>query len=81
VAALRRAFDETMKDPQFVDAVGKGNMDINPIGGEELQQVVGRIVSASPEMVAKVKEAIKIKDVRPVPPDQAPKGGAAEGKD
>ena len=79
--ALRRAFDETMRDPLFVDAVRKGNMDINPIGGEALQQAVAQIVSASPEIVAKVKEAIRIKDVRPLPPGQAPKGGAAESKD
>jgi tripartite-type tricarboxylate transporter receptor subunit TctC len=81
VAALRQAFDETMKDPAFVDAVSKGNMDINPIGGEELQQVIGKIVSVSPDIVAKVKEAIKIKDVRQLPPGQAPKGGAAGDKD
>jgi hypothetical protein len=42
-------------------------MDFNPIGGEELQVVAGRIAGASPQIIAKVKEAMKIKDVRQLP--------------
>ena len=77
VQALRRAFDDTMEDPAFLDAMAKGSMDINPMGGEELQQVVGKIVGASPDIVAKVKEAIRIKDVRQLPG----RASAGEGKD
>jgi hypothetical protein len=42
-------------------------MDFNPIGGAELQDVVSKIASASPQVIAMVKEAIKIKDVRQLP--------------
>jgi tripartite-type tricarboxylate transporter receptor subunit TctC len=79
VNALRRAFDETMQDPLFIDAVGKGNMDIRPMGGAELQQVVSRIVEAPPNVIAMVKDAIKIKDVRQLP--GAPKPDASQGKE
>ena len=75
VRALRRAFDDTLADPAFIDAVNKANMEFHPIGGEELQEVVSKIAGASPNVIAMVKEAIKIKDVRQLPGDQKPKDG------
>ena len=48
VAALRKAFDETMKDPAFIAEAQKLNLDLNPIGGEELQKVVSDIVNTPP---------------------------------
>ena len=63
VKALRQAFDETMRDPQFIEAAKQANMEINPMSGEELQQVVERIVTPSPGVLAMVKKAIAIKDV------------------
>ena len=63
VKALRQAFDETMRDPQFLEATKQSNMDLNPMGGEELQQIVGKISAPSPKVLAMVKEAIEIKDV------------------
>jgi tripartite-type tricarboxylate transporter receptor subunit TctC len=81
VRALRRAFDETVTDPLFIDAANKAHMDFNPIGGEELQAVVSRIAGASPQVIALVKEAIKIRDVRQLPGGQAPKDGASGEKE
>jgi len=81
VRALRRAFDETLTDPLFVDAVSKANMEFHPIGGEALQDVVSRIAGASPQVIAMVKEAIKIKDVRQLPGDQKPKEGSSGEKE
>jgi tripartite-type tricarboxylate transporter receptor subunit TctC len=81
VRALRRAFDETVADPAFMEAVTQAHMDFNPIGGEQLQEVAGQIAGASPQVIAKVKEAIKIKDVRQLPADQKPKGGSAGDKE
>jgi tripartite-type tricarboxylate transporter receptor subunit TctC len=81
VRALRRAFDDTLADPSFVDAVKKANMEYHPIGGEELQDVVSRIAGASPKVIAMVKEAIKIKDVRQLPGDQKPKDGSSGEKE
>jgi tripartite-type tricarboxylate transporter receptor subunit TctC len=81
VRALRRAFDETIADPAFMAAVTQAHMEFNPIGGEELQDIVGRIAGASPQVIAKVKEAIKIKDVRQLPEDQKSKGAPAGEKE
>jgi len=67
VSALRQAFDETMKDPKFVAAAEQANMYFNPIGGEELQRIVGRILNPSPEVMAKVKNALKPNDLQGLP--------------
>jgi tripartite-type tricarboxylate transporter receptor subunit TctC len=75
VKALRQAFDETFKDPKFIAAAEQARMYLNPLAGEELQQIVSRIVSPSPAVIAKVKDALKIKDVQELP--GAPKGGGS----
>src|SRR5215472_14162863 len=72
VKALRQAFDETLADPAFKAAAAEAHMDFNPIGGEELQSIVGNIAGASPDIIAKVKDAIVIRDMRQLP--GAPKG-------
>ena len=73
--ALRKAFDDTMRDPTFREAAKKANMYFNPIGGEELQQIVGRIVSPSPQVIERVNEVIKPNNLQVRP--GAPKGGGA----
>jgi tripartite-type tricarboxylate transporter receptor subunit TctC len=64
VKALRQAFADTLHDPQFIEAAKQANMEMNPMQGEELQQVVEKIVTAPPRILALVKDAIAIKDVQ-----------------
>ncbi|MGA8610392.1 MAG: hypothetical protein WB760_01490 [Xanthobacteraceae bacterium] len=64
VKALRQAFADTVRDPQFIEAAKQANMEMNPMDGEELQQVVEKIVSSPPRILAMVKDAIAIKDVQ-----------------
>ncbi len=64
VKALRQAFDDTIRDPQFIAAAKQAHMDMAPMGGEELQKTVSEIASAPPRIVAMVKDAIAIKDVK-----------------
>ena len=45
-------------------AAKQANMEMNPMGGEELQQAVEKIVSSPPRILAMVKDAIAIKDVQ-----------------
>jgi len=63
VAALRQAFDDTMRDPDFREAVHQANMDLNPLGGEELQAIVERIIDEPPTVIDKLKRAIEVRDV------------------
>jgi tripartite-type tricarboxylate transporter receptor subunit TctC len=50
VTLLRRAFDEMMKDPAFLEDARKLNADINPVTGEDLQKIVADIVETPPRI-------------------------------
>ena len=72
VAAIRKAFDETMKDAAFVEETSKAKMDINPVGGAELQKVAQASVAIDDGVVKRVRELIAIKDLQDAPAQ--PKG-------
>jgi tripartite-type tricarboxylate transporter receptor subunit TctC len=63
VEALRRAFDMTMKDPEFIAEAKKGSLDIYPISGEKLQQISNSVAKASPEVLARVDEMMTPRDI------------------
>ena len=58
VAALRKAFDDVMKDPAFLAEAAKRNLDIDPRPAAYPHALADKLASASPELVAKVKRAI-----------------------
>ena len=45
VAVLRKAFMDTMKDPEFLADAAKGKIDIEPVSGEAIQAIVARIAT------------------------------------
>jgi tripartite-type tricarboxylate transporter receptor subunit TctC len=55
---LRTAFAATMEDPAFVNEGKKMQLPINPADGEEAEEIITKIYSASPELVQKAKAAI-----------------------
>jgi tripartite-type tricarboxylate transporter receptor subunit TctC len=58
VAALRKAFDELMKDEAFLADAKKRKLDIDPRDAKQAHAMVDKIVGASPELVVRVKKAI-----------------------
>jgi tripartite-type tricarboxylate transporter receptor subunit TctC len=57
-AALRKAFAAVVKDEEFIAEGRKLNLDLNPISGEKIAQVVNDTVNAPPDVVAKAKAAL-----------------------
>ena len=57
LTALRRAFDETMKDPEFLDEAQRSSLTIAPMTGEELQKLVVEVSSLPPDLLQKVRTA------------------------
>jgi tripartite-type tricarboxylate transporter receptor subunit TctC len=55
VQALRRAFDATMKDPAFIDAVGKIRGEIGALTGEEVQALIGELDTLPQSLFDRVK--------------------------
>src|SRR5262249_30787579 len=53
--ALRRAFDATMKDPEFLADAKRTTLTVNPITGEELQKLVVEVSNLPADLLEKVR--------------------------
>jgi tripartite-type tricarboxylate transporter receptor subunit TctC len=53
---LRKAFDQTMQDPGFLEEAKRTNMHLAPVSGAKLQDLIQRVYSSnSPEVLARAK--------------------------
>jgi tripartite-type tricarboxylate transporter receptor subunit TctC len=59
VAALRKAFDDTMKDKAFLDEAQKTDLEVQPVSGADVQALVADIYKSSPEVVKIAADATK----------------------
>jgi tripartite-type tricarboxylate transporter receptor subunit TctC len=59
VAALRAAFDATMKDPRFLKDVEAAKSEFGPIRGETLQAAVADILKTPPQWVDRAKKILE----------------------
>ena len=58
---MRKAFDKTVVDPQFIEAAKQANIYINPMGGEELRAMVERIAGPSESVLTMLRQATQLK--------------------
>jgi tripartite-type tricarboxylate transporter receptor subunit TctC len=61
VAALRRAFDATMKDPAYLAEADKLKIDVEPLSGEQVTALVEQVSRTDPDTVARVRAAMENK--------------------
>ena len=59
VTALRRAFDAMLKDPKFVAEVAKVHGEIEPMTGEQMQELIGELDSFPQAVIDRVKVLYK----------------------
>ncbi|MGH6926038.1 MAG: Bug family tripartite tricarboxylate transporter substrate binding protein [Propylenella sp.] len=57
--ALRDAFMETMSDPEFLAAAKQAELEITPVSGEDVAQLVAEAYKASPEIVKRISEIVQ----------------------
>jgi tripartite-type tricarboxylate transporter receptor subunit TctC len=55
VQILRTAFDDTMKDPEFLADAAKRKLDLDPVGGKDIQAIMDKMYKATPATIARVK--------------------------
>ncbi len=55
VAALRAAFDATMKDPDFQAAAAQAKFELQPVSGVQLQKVVEDVLATPAPLLARAK--------------------------
>jgi tripartite-type tricarboxylate transporter receptor subunit TctC len=61
VAALRAAFDATLKDPEYLAEADKLKIDIDPLTGAELAALVTQVAQTPADTVARVRAALERK--------------------
>lgn len=59
IAALRKAFMETMKDKEFLAEAEKSQLEITAVSGEDLQALVAKTYQTDPAIAKKVADMIK----------------------
>jgi tripartite-type tricarboxylate transporter receptor subunit TctC len=57
VAIWRKAFSDTMSDPELIAAAKKGGLDLEPENGESIQTMIAKISKTSPELAKKALAA------------------------
>jgi tripartite-type tricarboxylate transporter receptor subunit TctC len=59
LAALRAAFDATMKDPQFLTEAKRLDLEVRPVSGVEVEKLIKEIYASPPEVVKLAAQAEK----------------------
>jgi tripartite-type tricarboxylate transporter receptor subunit TctC len=59
IAALRDAYRATMADPAFRAEAASLNFEVAPVYGEELQRIVGEVMSTPKELAARAKHLLE----------------------
>jgi tripartite-type tricarboxylate transporter receptor subunit TctC len=59
VAALRRAFDATMRDEAFIAEAAKLQFDVDPLTGEQVQALVAQLAATPRDIVSRVRTALE----------------------
>jgi tripartite-type tricarboxylate transporter receptor subunit TctC len=57
--ALRKAFMDTMKDKEFLAEAEKAGLEITPVSGEKIQELVKEVYDTPPEIAKKAAEIVK----------------------
>ena len=56
VAALRKAFDDTMKDPAFLAEAEKLKLEIDPLNGPQMAKLVADVLATPTDVVDRVRK-------------------------
>ena len=58
VQAVRAAYDKAMKDPDLIATAAKQDLELDPLGGEEIQKIIAHLYTLSPAIVERARVAM-----------------------
>lgn len=61
VQTLRRAFADTLKDPEFLGEAKKVQLEVNPLSGDEVGKIVDSMFKLNPTTVSKLANILAVK--------------------
>ena len=59
VKVLQKAFADTVRDPEFLADANRAKLDLNPLGGEEIEKEVKALFAMDPALVKQLKEILR----------------------
>lgn len=59
LAVLRTAFDKTVTDPQFLADAEKSRVDIEPLSGAKVQEVIAKLYASPKDIIERARKAIR----------------------
>ena len=59
VAALRKAFQALVRDPDFIRESDRRNVALEALAGDELQTMVNQSMNLTPELVERIRQTIR----------------------
>jgi tripartite-type tricarboxylate transporter receptor subunit TctC len=62
VALLRRAFNDMLKNPAFRKDMTQAGLDLTPVQGAQIQQIIAELINTPADIVAKAKAAMEPRD-------------------
>jgi tripartite-type tricarboxylate transporter receptor subunit TctC len=57
-AALRAAFDATMRDPEYLAEAKKRGLEINPMSGAAIDELIAKLYATPPDVIMAAKAAM-----------------------
>jgi tripartite-type tricarboxylate transporter receptor subunit TctC len=60
IAVLRKAYDETMRDPQLLAEIEQSHSEFSPLSGDKLQRLVAATADVPAAIVARIRDIIGI---------------------
>jgi hypothetical protein len=57
-AVLRKAFDDTMNDPEFLAEAKKLRLDVNPVSGAAIEKLIGELYQTQQDVIAEARAAV-----------------------
>jgi len=59
IKTLREAYNKALKEPEVVVGAMKRRLDLQSVGGEELEAWMREIVNQPPEVIERVKKLVQ----------------------
>ena len=59
VGVMRRAFDATMKDPAFLADADKSRLELDPVTGEDMDEMIRRAFETPKPLIQRAMELSK----------------------
>jgi tripartite-type tricarboxylate transporter receptor subunit TctC len=56
VTTLRKAFDEVVKDKEFVAAMVKANLEVEPMNGDQLEKLIAEVMATPKPLIDRTRQ-------------------------